>query len=249
MPGLHRMGPESLTAAPTCRKGSFCSAAAPPWPAHGRRPSGATPRPWQSPGAPLAVEVKGPQPVGRTIPTGIDRGGQRLLIVFSGLPDIFCRTFPQLIGQACPEKCPGFAQFCRPPVESEGLGMVFPVDAEGLSVLRLVQHEVKGILKAAKGHGLGQPAVHHPAAQGQQDPYGAPRPAQSGASVRPPSGRPPGIRVPARCIPGRTGTGPADSRRPRPRPAPPAGAVASPPVPARLPCRSRCTSGLSPPCR
>ena len=41
-------------------------------------------------------------------------------------------------------------------------------------MLRLVQHEVKGILKAAKGHGLGQPAVHHPAAQGQQAPYCAP---------------------------------------------------------------------------
>lgn len=39
-------------------------------------------------------------------------------------------------------------------------------------MLRLVQHGVKG-LPEGEGHGLGQPAVHHPAAQGQQYPDGA----------------------------------------------------------------------------
>ena len=41
-----------------------------------------------------------------------------------------------------------------------------------LPVLRLVQHNVKGLLKT-QGHGLGQLPVHHPAAQGQQRSDGA----------------------------------------------------------------------------
>ena len=38
-----------ISAGPTCRRGSFCSSAAPPWPPCGSPPSGDGPRPWEYP--------------------------------------------------------------------------------------------------------------------------------------------------------------------------------------------------------
>ena len=49
--GFPEQSRQTLTAAPTCRRGSFCSAAVPPWPPHDPRPFGDIPRPLQCPPA------------------------------------------------------------------------------------------------------------------------------------------------------------------------------------------------------